>query len=76
MHVFTRIVNNVSVLCDKRLFSRMKLVKTRLQNQLSQVSLESLLRISKESPCNFPDDTYEFFVDELNQLNPDIKINL
>ena len=37
-----------SVSCVKRIFSRTKLVTTRLQNQLSQVLLESLLRISTE----------------------------
>jgi len=66
----------LSVSCVERLFSRMKLVKTRLRHQLSQVSLESLLRISTESPCNFADDTYEFFVDELKRLNPHMKINI
>ena len=66
----------LSVSCVERLFSRMKLVKTRLQNQLSQVSLQSLLQISTESPCNFSDDMYKLFVDKLKWLNPDIKINL
>ena len=66
----------LSVSCVERLFSKMKLVKTRLRNQLSQVSLESLLRISTESPTTFSDETYEFFVDELKRLNPQMKMSI
>ena len=66
----------LSVSCVERLFSKMKLVKTRLRNQLSQVSLESLLRNSTESPTTFSDETYEFFVDELKRLNPQMKMSI
>ena len=65
----------LSVSCVERLFSRMKLVKTRLRNQFTQVSLESILRISTESPSNISDEVYKFF-DELKRLNPKLKINI
>ena len=49
----------ISAACVERLFSKMKLVKTRLQNQLKQSTLESLLRIAMESPQNgFSDEEY------------------
>ena len=45
----------------------MKLVKTRLRNQLSQVNLENLLFIATEAPkTGFTDSEYDFFVDELD----------
>ena len=37
----------ISAACVERLFSKMKLVKTRLRNQLKQSALESLLRIQR-----------------------------
>ena len=37
------------VACVER-FSKLELVKTRLRNQLSQTTLESLVRITTESP--------------------------
>ena len=40
----------VSAACVERLFSKMKLIKTRLRNQLSQVRLDQLLRIATEMP--------------------------
>lgn len=64
----------LSISCTERLFSRMKLVKARLWIQLSQVSFESLLQISTASSCDMSDNTYDLFVDELNRLNPRIKI--
>ena len=54
----------------------MKLMKTRLRNQVGQLFLDSLLRISAESPENFQDDEYKFFVDELKRLNPSLRIKL
>ena len=54
----------------------MKLMKTRLRNQVGQLFLDSLLRISTESPENFQDDEYKFFVDELKRLNPSLRIKL
>ena len=47
----------LSVSCIERLFSRMKLIKTRL------TSLDLLLRVSMEKPTKFTDDECEHFVD-------------
>ena len=66
----------LSVACVERVFSKMKLIKTRLCNKLSQVSLDSLIRISTEGPDEFTDNEYEFFVDELKRLNPKMRIDL
>ena len=66
----------LSVACAERLFSKMEFVKTRLRNQLGHLSLDSLLYISTEGPEKFQDDEYEFFVDELKRLNPNLKIIL
>ena len=52
------IMFSLSVSCIERLFSRMKLIKTRLRNRLSQISLDSLLRISTEKPTKFSDGEY------------------
>ena len=53
----------------KRFFSKMKLVKTWLLNQLSQVNLENLLFIAKEAPkTGFTNSEYDFFVDELKKI--------
>ena len=62
--------------CAERVFSKMKLIKTRLSNRLSQVSLDSLIHISTEAPDEFCNTEYEFFVDELNRLNPKMRIDL
>ena len=60
----------LSTACVERFFSKMKLVKTRLRNQLSQVNLENLLFIATESPkAGFTDSEYDFFVDELKNNN-------
>ena len=41
----------------------MKLVKTRLRNQLSQVNLENLLFIATEAPkTGFTDSEYDFLL--------------
>ena len=46
----------------------MKLAKTRLRNQLSQVNLENLLFIATETPkTGFTDSDNDFFVDELRR---------
>ena len=67
----------ISVACVERLFSKMKLIKTRLRNQLSQVRLDQLLRIATQSPKEgFSDDEYEHFVDKLKMRNPKMKIDL
>ena len=64
----------LSVACVERLFSKMKLIKTRLRNQLGQTTLDSLLRISTESPDAFQDDEFEFFANELKRLNPNMRM--
>ena len=69
------IMFSISISFIKRLFSRIKLV-TRLQNHLSQVSLESLLRISTKSPSNISDDMSKFFVVRLKRLSLDVRINI
>ena len=66
----------LSVACVERLFSKMKLIKTRLRNQLSQVSLDSLIRISTEAPDDFSDTEYEHFVNELKRLNPKMRVDI
>ena len=67
----------LSAACVERLFSKLKLVKNRLRNQLSQTTLESLLMIATESPKDgFDDIVLESFVDELKIKNPKIKIKL
>ena len=66
----------LSTACVERLFSKMKLIKTRLRNILSQSTLENLLFIATEAPKDFHDDHYEHFVNELKRLNPKMRINL
>lgn len=67
----------ISVACVERLFSKMKLIKTRLRNKLAQVKLDQLLRIGTESPPDgFDDNVYEYFVDELKKLNPNMRIEI
>ena len=63
------------VACVERLFSKMKLIKTRLRNQLGETTLDSLLRILTETPPGFDDDKYKYFIDELKRLNPQMRIN-
>ena len=71
---FFRGTTPLSVACVERLFSKMKLIKTRLRNQLGQTTLDSLLRISTESPDAFQDDEFEFFANELKRLNPNMRM--
>ena len=67
----------LSVACVECFFSKLKLVKTRLRNQLSQKTLESLLRIATESPKEgFSDSQCEYLVDELKKNNPKTKMSL
>ena len=62
--------------CIERLFSKMKLIKTRLRNNLSQSTLENLLFIATEAPKDFQDDHHKHFVNELKRLNPKMRIKL
>ena len=66
----------LSLACVERVFSKIKLIKTRLCNKLLQVSLDSLIRISNEALDKFSDTEYEFFVDKLKRLNPKMRIDL
>ena len=53
----------------KRFFRKIKLVKTLLWNQLSQVNLENLLFIATEAPkTGFTDSEYDFFVNKLKKI--------
>ena len=53
----------LSVGCVESWFSKIKLIKTRLRNQLAQTNLNNLLGILTEAPINFQDDEYEYSVD-------------
>ena len=57
----------LSVSYIEKLFSKMKLIKIRLRNQLSQTSLDSPLHISMEKSAQFSDDEYKHFVDTLKK---------
>ena len=60
----------LSTACVERFSSNMNLVKTQLQNHLSQVNLENLLFFTTEAPkTEFNDSKYDFFVDELKKNN-------
>ena len=65
----------ISIACVERLFSQMRLVKTRLGNQLKQSTLDSLFCITTESPLSgFVDGDFDRFVDELKWLNPNMRL--
>ena len=65
----------ISIACVEHLFSRMKLVKMRLHNQLKQTTLDSLSRIATESKLNgFTNGDFNHFVNELKQLNPNMRL--
>ena len=66
----------LSITCVEHLFSMMKLIKTRLRKQLGETTLDSLLQISTEYPTGFDNDEYEYFVDELKRLNPQMRTKL
>ena len=66
----------ISIACAEHLFSRMKLVKTRLPNQLKQTTLEAN-SIANESPLSdFTSGDFDHFVEELKQLNPNMGLNI
>ena len=53
----------------KRFFQKIKLVKTLLWSQLSQVNLENLLFIATEAPkTGFTDSECDFFVNKLKKI--------
>ena len=74
LHIVTLLVSEA---CVEKLFSKMKLIKTCLRSQLSQVHLDQLLHIATESPIEgFSDDTYEEFVNEIKKRNPKLRIDI
>ena len=67
----------ISIACVECLFSQMKLVKTRLHNQLNQITLDSLLCIATEWRLNvFADGDFTHFVNELKRLNPNMRVKI
>lgn len=59
------------------LFSKLKIVKNRLCNQLSQLTSESLLMIATESPKQgFGENTPEHFVDELKRQYSNLRLKI
>ena len=69
------LISPISIACVEHLFSRMRLVKTRLRNQLKQSTLDSLLCIATKSPLSdFADGDFYHFVNELKQLNPNMRL--
>ena len=66
----------LSVVYVEHFFSKLKFMKTRLTNQLSQTILESLLRITTESPREgFSDSQYKYFFNKLKKNNPKKKMS-
>ena len=51
-----------STACIERLFFKMKLIKTRLRNNLRQSTLVNLLFIGTEAREDFHDDHYEHLI--------------
>ena len=67
----------ISITCIERLFSQMKLVKTRLQYQLRQTTLDSLFRVATKSPLDsFTNGDFDHFVNKLQRLNPNMKLKI
>ena len=66
----------LSIACIERFFSKMKLIKPCLRNNLSQSTLENLLFTATEAQEHFHSDHYEHFVNELKRLNSNIRIRL
>ena len=59
----------ISVACVERLFSRMKLIKTRLRNRLLDVTLENLIYIALESNEVLEDEELESLVNQYEIKN-------
>ena len=53
----------------ERSFSKMKLIKTRLRNRLSETSLSHLMEIAIKSPDTLLDSDLEDIVDTWNRKN-------
>ena len=57
----------VSIAFIKRSFTQMKVIKTRLQNSLTEGRLTQLMRISIESPDKLTEDEIEVILDIWNR---------
>ena len=67
----------INIACVECLFSQMRLVKTRLRNQLKQTTLDSLLCIATKSPLNgITDGDFSHFVNELKWLDPNMRLKI
>ena len=64
----------LSAAAVERLFSRLKLVKTRLRNRLEIEQLNKLLMIAKESPSKLTDEDLEMLVNILHAQNPTMRM--
>ena len=76
---FLMCVSNIFLLsaaCVEKPFSRMKLVKTCLRTQLSQVRLHQLLRIGRELLKDDYNNVYEYLIDKLLKRNLNMHIEL
>ena len=70
------LIFHLSTAWFERFFSKMKLAKTWLWNQLSQANLENLLFIATEAPKTwFTNSKYDFFVDQ-QENNNNMRINV
>ena len=63
----------LSVACVESWFSKIKLIKTRLRNQLAQTNLNNLLGILTEAPINFQDDMNTLLI---KSQNPSMRTKL
>ena len=67
------ILLEVAIICPisnatiERLFSFLKLVKTKLRNQISDDSLDKVLRIKMEGPDHLSDDQLETLVNSFKE---------
>ena len=66
----------ISAACVKRLFLKMKLLKTCLRSKLGQVKLDQLLRIKMDPPEEEFDNRIYKYLDELRKQNPKIRIKI
>ena len=66
----------ISVACVERLFSRMKLIKTRLRNRLLDVTLENLIYIALESNEVLEDEELESLVNQYERKNPSMRLDV
>ena len=78
MHVFTRIVNNVSAvsfMCRKTIFKN-EIGENKIAKSTKPSVTGIIVMNLNRKLMQFLYATHKFFVDKLKRLNPDIKINL